>query len=290
MKQMKITILTSAYNRAKTLGRLYESILRQKFEDFEWIVVDDGSEDNTNELVNGWISDNKINIRYFKIPNGGKARACNFVAKEAKGELLFVVDSDDYLADNALKRLWFRYLPVQYNPKFAGVCGLRPFKNGEMFDAISWDTLDCTQVKAHFIHHLWGEKAEAYKTKLFLKYPFPVFEGEKYSLQTNELWYKYQIRYFAEALIYGEYLPDGITKNRLSLREKNPMFYMWYYAKFSNLRGVPWRTRIRFSMEYWLYYNIHKEKIKGKKLKIKPPFWSYLIYFYILLSGKKLKY
>lgn len=94
---MQITIFTPTYNRANLLPRLYNSLLRQSKKNFEWLVVDDGSTDDTGELFKSWIKENQIVIRYYSVPNGGKQRAINLALKLTSSEAFFIVDSDDYI-------------------------------------------------------------------------------------------------------------------------------------------------------------------------------------------------
>ena len=121
---MLITVLTPTYNRAKLLERLYQSLCQQTYQDFEWIVVNDGSKDNTDEVVQSFVAEKKINILYIKQENGGKHRAVNRGVKEAKGELLFIADSDDWLLPNSLETVAEMYQDIANDHSFAGVCGL----------------------------------------------------------------------------------------------------------------------------------------------------------------------
>ena len=103
---MKITVFTPTYNRAYIIENLYRSLQRQTVKDFEWLVIDDGSTDNTQELFDKWISEeNAFPIRYYKQRNGGKCRAINRALDLAQGELFFTVDSDDYLTKDALEKV-----------------------------------------------------------------------------------------------------------------------------------------------------------------------------------------
>ena len=97
-----ITVFTPAYNRANLLDRLYASLVNQQCKDFEWLIVDDGSSDNTKDVVNSFIQDNKIDIRYIYQDNKGKHVAFNTGVKNANGNLFFCVDSDDFLSDNCI--------------------------------------------------------------------------------------------------------------------------------------------------------------------------------------------
>ena len=102
---IKITVYTPTYNRANLLQNLYKSLLQQTYRNFEWLIIDDGSTDNTKQVVNGFISQGIIDIRYFYKQNGGQHTALNMGIEKAEGTLLMDVDSDDYLTDNALERI-----------------------------------------------------------------------------------------------------------------------------------------------------------------------------------------
>ena len=100
-----VTVFTPTYNRAYTLPKLYNSLCRQTSVDFMWLVVDDGSTDNTEELIKGWQEENKVLIEYHKQSNGGKMRAHNLGVKLCNSELFFCVDSDDYISDVAIEHI-----------------------------------------------------------------------------------------------------------------------------------------------------------------------------------------
>ena len=124
---MRFTVFTPTYNRAHTLDRLYRSLQRQTLRDFEWIVIDDGSTDGTDERFNRILKeDNFFKITYQKVENGGKHRAINRAVSIAEGELFFIADSDDRLTDNALYKVdqIEKTIPSDEKKQFAGVCGL----------------------------------------------------------------------------------------------------------------------------------------------------------------------
>lgn len=121
----KITVFTPTYNRGYIIEKLYRSLQRQTFQDFEWVVMDDGSTDNTEEIFESWMQeDNRFPIRYYKQENGGKCRAINRGLDLAKGELFFIMDSDDYLTDNALERIVYWESTIAGQQNYAGVVGL----------------------------------------------------------------------------------------------------------------------------------------------------------------------
>ena len=110
---MLITVFTPTYNRARLLSRLYESLKAQTYQSFEWIIVDDGSTDNTEAVIDSLLerpSEYGFSLRYFKQQNGGKHRAINRGVQEARGELFFIADSDDYLPDDSFVKVAKKYL------------------------------------------------------------------------------------------------------------------------------------------------------------------------------------
>ena len=124
-----LTIFTPAYNRAHTIGRTYESLLRQTCKDFEWLVIDDGSTDNTRELVEGWIKENKIPIRYIFQENQGMHGAHNTAYRNISTVLNTCIDSDDFMPDDAVEKIvsfWEKY----GSDKYAGLVGLDQTENG----------------------------------------------------------------------------------------------------------------------------------------------------------------
>ena len=218
---MRITVFTPTYNRAYILGRLYNSLKRQGFADFEWLIVDDGSTDNTENLVNQWIvdSDKHFPIRYFKKANGGKGRAINYGVDLAEGELFFNVDSDDYLTDDALEKVdrWERELPKE--KKYCGVAG----NLGTSVDATPNTFFEKGYRDASVLERyadycndpVDGERGYVFYTKIQKKYKYPEFEGENFvtpAVSWNRMAADgYIIRFFNDIIWIYEYQPDGLT-------------------------------------------------------------------------------
>lgn len=226
---MRITVFTPSYNRGYIIEKLYHSLQRQSFTDFEWIVVDDGSTDHTEELFAKICEDqNSFPIRYVKSENGGKHRAINTGVAMAEGELFVIVDSDDYITDDALRIIdeMERSIPQEQKGSFAGVCGQRGYNLddpiGRTFEG---DILDITTLERSK-HKVFGDKAEAYYTDIMKKYPFPTFEGENF-LTECVVWDKIaadglKMRFFNKIIIICNYLPDGLTAQGNDLFIKNP--------------------------------------------------------------------
>ncbi len=229
--QYKITLFTPTYNRAYILDRLYRSVRRQTFRDFEWLIIDDGSTDNTEELVRGWMAEeNDFPIRYEKQPNGGKCRAINRGLDLARGELFFIMDSDDYLTDNALERVVYWESTIHDKPMFMGVVGNRgtsetyspnrplgaPYKDCNVFVRYPEYTKDVVD----------GEHAGVWYTELHRKYKYPEFPGENF-LTPCVTWNRmandgYKVRIFDEIIWVCNYLDDGLTRQGSLRFFKNP--------------------------------------------------------------------
>lgn len=219
-----ITILTPAYNRAYTLQRAYESLCRQTSMDFEWVVVDDGSTDNTEELMLQWKAETtQFPIIYVKQENGGKHRAVNRGVALARGEYILILDSDDYLTDDAVETISKWTQEIAHLEGFAGVSGLKDGANNGNMTADYVDAKNTERRK----YGLQGDKAEVYKTEIMRKYPFPEFPGEKF-LRENAVWDAialdgYKLRWYNRVIYKCEYLADGLTQT-ISVEKKAANF------------------------------------------------------------------
>ena len=149
----QLTVFTPTYNRAHTLPALYNSLVEQITNySFEWLIIDDGSSDNTSEIVNEWIKEYKITINYYKVPNGGKPRAINKAVEWARSPFLFIIDSDDYLADNSVVEFMASECKkIKDDATFVGVGGLQGYPNKSAKANVSFtnyiDATDLERVK-----------------------------------------------------------------------------------------------------------------------------------------------
>ena len=253
---MLITVLTPTYNRAKLLERLYQSLCQQTYQDFEWIVVNDGSKDNTDEVVQSFVAEKKINILYIKQENGGKHRAVNRGVKEAKGELLFIADSDDWLLPKSLEIVAEVYKDIARDHSFAGVCGLDVYADGTVIGGgMPQDVIDCNAIDIRMIHHVGGDLKEVFKTDVLREIPFPEIEGESFCPEVavwNRIAKKYKLRYFNKPIYMVEYQPEGITSNITKARMKSPIASTTCYQEMMEL-DIPLKTKIRSAINYWRF-------------------------------------
>lgn len=228
---MKITVFTPTYNRAYIIENLYRSLQRQTYRDFEWLIVDDGSTDNTEDVINQWQKENNFfPIRYYKKENGGKCRAINYGVDFAEGLLFFNVDSDDYLTDDALEKvaMWEECLPK--NKKYCGVVGNLGTSETETPN-MPWpepyrDASLLERYEEYCEHPIDGERAWVFYTEIQKKYKYPEFDGENF-ITPAVTWNRmardgYIVRVFDDIIWVYEYQPDGLTMQGNMRFIKNP--------------------------------------------------------------------
>lgn len=256
---IELTICTPTYNRAYCLPKLYISLCEQTNKNFEWLIIDDGSVDETEELVSKWLEeDSKINIRYVRKENGGKHTAINCGVENAIGDKFFIVDSDDYLIKEAVDIILkdMKNLPADgfagagYNKIFTDNSLIGETFEGEFIDATA---LDRPKYKIN------GDKAEVYFTNVLLKYPFPVFEGENY-LTEAVVWNRiardgYKLRWFNKEIYVCEYRQDGLSMNASNIN--NFKGYTLFIQELIGFSSYPLKEKIRW---VGVYVNVAIEK------------------------------
>lgn len=236
---MKLTIFTATYNRGYIIENLYHSLQRQKTFDFEWLVIDDGSTDNTEQLFRVWLrEDNHFPIRYYKQENQGLIRSLNRGIELAEGEYFAKIDSDDYLTDDYCISVtqWIEMLS-EANDVY-GVSGLRgsvcgiPLKGVTPTIPDNPGYIDATDLERPK-YNLDADMSEAWRTEVLRKYPFPVWEGEKFAPEQIVFFQialdGYKIRWFNKIICICEYQEDGLTRGSFDLIRKNPMGYAMMY-------------------------------------------------------------
>jgi glycosyltransferase involved in cell wall biosynthesis len=218
----RFTVVTPTFNRAETLYRPYQSLGAQTISDFEWLIVDDGSTDRTASLVREWQRTASFPIRYFRQTNGGKHVAFNRAVREAQGELLVQLDSDDACADNALERfdaIW-RAIPQSRRDRFAGIWCLCVDHTGRLTGTpFPRDGMDTTAADVYYRYGVKGEKWFCYQTKVLRQFPFPEPPGFSYvpeSIVWSRVTRKYLIRCVNEELRVYWTVGPSITRSGMS--------------------------------------------------------------------------
>lgn len=243
-----ITVFTPTYNRAHTLSQLYQSLLKQDCYDFEWLVINDGSTDDTETLFNEWLEkDNPFSIRYNTIKNGGKQRAINQALQLAKGEFFFIVDSDDSLLPHAITFIKNAFKSLPKDDSFIGISGIRggldrkPLYRFPSIDStIGYvDANNLERIK----YGLQADMAEAFYTEKIRKYTFPVWKGENFTPEAV-VWNQmaldgYKLRWFNDVIYLCEYQEDGLTHSSWKLLKNNPMGYaLLFNTQLKSTKGL----------------------------------------------------
>lgn len=267
-----ITIFTPTYNRAYVLDRLYKSLLKQTDKRFEWVVVDDGSTDNTKELVGSWTAEKKITIRYYYQENAGKMQAHNKGTELAEYELFCCVDSDDYLTDNAVEEVLECWEQKHDNRK---TIGLLNFKLTAQGSAVSSGNLKnvigrtCTLWDAYRKYGLTGDTMLIYRTEIIRQHHFPKFKGEKFvpeSYLYDQLDQDGELYIQGEKLYVCEYFPDGYTASIRKMNHDNPRGYEAYIVQRLELDKT-FAERLKDSIRYVAIKKVMKTNcIRSDKL------------------------
>lgn len=248
-----ITIFTPTYNRAYILPMLYNSLLNQENDNFEWLIIDDGSTDDTRILVDKWVLEQKISIRYLYQENQGKSQAINNGATNALGELFFIVDSDDQLTNDAVSYVEKYWNKVSSN-ELAGLCFRRINVKDKQLIGGDLDFNINEIVSNHVEFNLPFDKAEVFVTSKLREFQFPRFNNEKFvpeSLVWCQITEKYGMYYVLDKGIYlCEYLSDGYTVNFNKNLRCNPKGFMVYYKYVFLNSGFGYLRRLKAFLRY----------------------------------------
>lgn len=247
-----LTIFTPTYNRAYCLPQCYESLCRQKCKDFTWLIIDDGSNDNTAELVKGWQIEGKITIRYFYQENQGMHGAHNAAYRLIDTELNTCIDSDDYMPDDAVEKI-VNFWKEHGSDEVAGIVALDVGFDGKLIGTPLDKDRRTTTLNGFYARGGKGDKKLIYRTEVVNRYPgYPIFKGEKYV----SLGYKYElIDQDYELLILNEpvccvnYLPDGSTLNMFRQYRRNPQGFA-FIRKQSMVLAPTARRRFMEAVHY----------------------------------------
>lgn len=266
-----LTILTPAYNRAQLLPGLYESLLCQTNRDFEWFVMDDGSEDETGSLIGQYRAEGKLKIIYEKQENGGKHRALNRAIQQIDSELTFIVDSDDYLPANAVEIILSyhaKYADKKDAEKLCGYSFLRCHSDGRVNTAyFPEDEKIDTYLAVRINGNIGGDKAEVFFTDILKQYPFPEYEGEKY-MPEDVVWMRmsgpYRMVHINQNVYICDYLEGGLTNTGRRMKIHSPKGMVLRSKIYLDSNEVCLRVKIKMMLLYIIYG--HFAQYTNKKL------------------------
>ncbi len=291
-----LTVFTPTYNRAYCLHQLYESLCRQSSDDFLWLIIDDGSTDNTKNIVETWINEGKFKITYFYKTNGGMHSGYNFAYNVIDTELSVCIDSDDYMTDNAVELIvefWKKF----GNESYAGMIGLDCLKDGKILSKpIPKNLVETTIGELNWRLNITGDKKLIYRTEVMKKYPpFPEFDNEKFvPLFCKPLFadQDYKMLIIREVLCVVEYMEDGSTLNIINSYFKNPKGFA-YSRKVRMKLSPSLKDKFRNSIHYISSSMILKNRYFIKESPVKMltilsiPFGIILHLYLIYLNKNK---
>lgn len=271
-KPMKFTVCTATLNRAHTLHRVFNSLNAQTFQDFEWLVIDDGSSDDTERLITEWQSNTSFQIRYKYQQNQGKHIAINLGAKLALGDLFVVADSDDAFLPNALEVFYEAWLAIPKTSRndFVGVTGLCVTDDGMVIgDRFPEDILDTTSLEVSYRHRVGGEKWGCYRTDIMRQFPSPSIEGLPF-FSESVIWHaigrRYLTRFINKPLrIYKQDAGDQLT--RRSPKDTAPAG-IFYVMSLNNDHDYMFVAPLFFARiaAHGVRFALHRSERFGKQL------------------------
>jgi glycosyltransferase involved in cell wall biosynthesis len=231
-----LTILTPTYNRRHTLPRLYESLCGQSRQDFEWLIVDDGSEDETESWGLACQAQAEFPVRVLRQPNGGKHAAINAGVRAARGDWIFIVDSDDCLTADAVDRVADALVDAAHTPgPVVGVCFRKADMDGRLLGLPCDDKpLPWEGAPSRAGRMVQGELAYVFRRDAMVELPFPIIPGERFVPELyiwNQIGDRGPILFYLDRVIYlCEYRDDGYTRNFRTHLRRNPGGFLLFYA------------------------------------------------------------
>lgn len=260
-----ITVLTPTFNREHTLERLYKSLLKQKYKDFEWLIIDDGSIDNTESLIKKLSKDNKIKINYYKKKNGGKHKALNYAYSKIKGDYVIIVDSDDSLENNSLETINKYIEKYKDNQKIASFSFYRRYDNKDVISSTFDKEIISNNIEFRYNQNRPFDMAEVYKTKVLKQYKFPEIENEKFlseAIVWNRIALNYDTVYIPKSIYICYYQEEGLSNNYWKLVYNNPLGAA-LNSNFMTRKEFKLKKRIEESAKYVGYSYIGKVSLKN---------------------------
>ena len=254
---MTVTVLTPTFNRGGRLQSLWDSLQKQTVKDFEWLVVDDGSTDGTKDLITQLQEKSDFPIRYIYKSNGGKHTALNVGIQTICNELIFIVDSDDCVTDDAVESILKIHKKYRLQSNICGYAFLRAFPDGK----VNGKKFDVDEKIGSYIDvrvnsdDTGADKAEVFKTHCLKEFPFPEYPNEKF-LGEDLVWVrmarKYEMVHINKVIYVGNYLEDGLTNNRRKHNIASPIGCMHRAEEFME-SDLKTKYRIKGGLQYIVY-------------------------------------
>jgi glycosyltransferase involved in cell wall biosynthesis len=279
-KMINITIFTPTYNRSELLTRCYESLLAQTNTNFIWLVVDDGSTDNTRELVSKWQKDNLIKIVYIYKQNGGKHTAHNAAVQNCTTPYFLILDSDDTLDSNCTEALSVYLDVVDMDDSLSGIIGNRfdMYSKKVIGSFMPREIKRASGIELYQKYSFTGDTLRLYKTSILKKFPFPLIYGEKFIYENvvfDPIDSQFKMLVIRDRLYYCEYQEVGYSADATRLKVGSPIGYAMSLES-SAFHAVSLRKKINWSILYIIW---------SKKMPIPKAFDQFrLKYMYCILT------
>lgn len=279
-----ITIFTPTYNRAYTLPKLFESLQSQNSNNFEWLIVDDGSSDGTQELVEDFTTKADFKITYIYQENQGKHVAINTALKNINTQYFVTVDSDDFLEDDAIQTIFIKLPLIDSENIIALASPIKILNHNTTTNKITTETV-ATSYEMIYRYKIHGEVTLIFKTELAKRFEYPSFSKEKFMLESivfNRMDKMYRFLYIPESIVNAEYIPDGLTAQGKKKLIDNPKGAALAYKEKMNNFKIPLENRQMFAKNYWDYENLTNKSFISKINKVSGIVIKYYIITYFL--------
>ncbi|MGN7787926.1 glycosyltransferase family 2 protein [Niabella sp. 22666] len=267
-----ITVFTPTYNRANLLRQLWYSLKAQTDKRLEWVIVDDGSSDDTVSVVSEMVSqETDFRIHFCKQKNQGKHIAINTGLSMATYELFFIVDSDDKLPPNCIQLILSKYPQVRFNDRIAGIVGRKAHFNSQLIGSDFYYTdFIANSFDFRYRFKLKGDMAEVFKTDIFRKFPFPKFQNEKFcpeALVFNRIASNFEMLWTSDIYYNAEYLEGGLSARIYEVRKKAPRGSALFYEELSKSL-IPFRVKCKAIINYWRFARFLNDTLLYKARRV----------------------
>ncbi|WP_194767571.1 glycosyltransferase family 2 protein [Tamlana sp. I1] len=291
-----LTIFTPTFNRAYCLHQCYNSLISQNNKNFIWLIIDDGSTDNTKQLVNSWVDEKKIDIIYHYQENQGMHGAHNTAYKLIDTPLNMCIDSDDWAAENAVMNILELWKQIEFDDSIAGIVGLDADKNDNIIGSkIPENITQSTLYDLYNKHHVKGDKKLVYKTAIVKQFPpYPIYKEERfvplgYLYQLIDQQYKLLTTNAVFCIV--EYMEDGSSLNILKQYRRHPKGFA--FSRKSRMQlGKSFKDRFKNAIHYVSSSIFNKNtafisESPRKMLTVLAIPFGVMLHIYILYKTKK---
>lgn len=285
---MKISVLTPTFNRANFLERVYKSLLKNKeyIQNIEWLIMDDGSTDNTKSVIEKLKDENEIEIKYYYQENQGKMVAINKLVGQATGDLIIDCDSDDYFTKDAFKVIKEEFEKHKEEKNIYGLCFLKYDQNGKNMGN-NFKKEKTTMFDLYFKEGETGEKAIVFYSNIRKQYKHELEKNERFVTEArmyHKMDEKYKMICVNEPIMICEYQEKGYTKNISRQFKENPNGYYKYFQEIlkKDMKGVTLKKRLYAIKHYILFSYLTKSK---KNLKEISNLANRIIYLILYIPG-----